>query len=159
MTQNAHEVMSHKLITVSSETSLLGTLEIMAEHRIRHLPVVDENLNVVGMVSQRDLSLSFLSSMDVDEVPIKLFMSAPVEYLDQQTSIRKVIFKMLEKKISCVVISGENKDAIGLITTDDLLWYLAHLLEDETEKNRSLWDIANLQTIGEVARRLSDIGI
>lgn len=159
MTLHAKDIMTKKLITVSGETSLVDTMSLMSERRIRHMPVVDEFSKVVGIVSQRDLQMSFPAIMNATEAPIKLFMTSPVKYLDQDTTLRKVIFRMLENKISCVVVGNDQADAVGIITTDDILWYFAELLNDENEKHRTFWDIAKLQTIGEVARRLADVGI
>ncbi len=152
----ALDIMTRNLITVSDETSLLKTLDLMSEHRIRHMPVVDKHLKVVGIVSQRDLHMSFPAIFDASEAPIKLFMTSPVKYLAQETPIRNVIFKLLENKISSVMVGNDQDDAVGIITTDDILWFFAEALKDESEKNRSFWDFASKQTIGELTRKLSD---
>ena len=49
------EIMSNKVISVPPTGSVQSSLEIMTEHHIRHLPVVDENGIVLGMVSIGDL--------------------------------------------------------------------------------------------------------
>lgn len=159
MNQEARDIMTKKLITVSSETSLLNTINLMSERRIRHMPVVDEFSKIVGIVSQRDLNMSLPAILDTSKAPIKLFMNSPVQYIEQSTPIRKVIFKMLEDKISCVIVGNDQNDAVGIITTDDLLWHLAEMLNTKNENHRSLWDVAHLQTIGELASKLSDVGI
>jgi len=151
MSQAAHDVMSKKLITIAMGTTASRALQIMEQYRIRHLPVVDQKSVVVGVVTKQDL-------IDGD-LFVELFMSSPVEYMDQDTTLQRVIFKMLEKKISCILVGNDEDDAVGIVTTSDLLWYLAYLLGKETEKHQTLWNIVNLRTIGEVARSLSDIGI
>lgn len=159
MTLYAKDIMSKKLITVSAETTLNETMDLMSEKRIRHMPVVDENLTVIGIVSQRDLSMSFPAIMNATGAPIKHFMTTPVKYMDESTPVRSLIFKMLENKISCVIVGNDQENAVGIITTDDLLWYFAELLKNDSEKHRSFFDITSLQTIGEVANKLSNIGI
>ncbi|CAN4122862.1 unnamed protein product [Withania somnifera] len=42
-----------KLITVTSDTNILQAMQLMTEHHIRHVPVIDEK--VVGMVSVADI--------------------------------------------------------------------------------------------------------
>ncbi len=56
----AAEVMSAPVITVGPEASLGEAARIMHEHRIKRLPVVDENGRVLGIVSRRDLLRVFL---------------------------------------------------------------------------------------------------
>ena len=48
------EIMSSNVITVVPTDSLQNALEVMTEHHIRHLPIVD-NTTVVGVVSIGDL--------------------------------------------------------------------------------------------------------
>ena len=48
------DIMSAQVITVSPDTPLETCMQLMTEHRIRHLPVV-EDARVTGMVSIGDL--------------------------------------------------------------------------------------------------------
>ncbi len=152
MNQSAHNIMSSQLVTVPAGTSASEALNLMQEKGIRHLPVINQLSEIMGIVSQNDLG--------TNHSPVESFIKAPVEYLEQTTSLRGILLKMLEKRISCVLVLGSDKEKIiGIITTDDILWYFASLLDNNTNKKRSLWDIVNLQTIGDVIRSLSDIGI
>lgn len=49
------EVMSAPAITVSADTPLTGVFLIFAEHGINHLPVVDDDNRLVGIVTRLDL--------------------------------------------------------------------------------------------------------
>lgn len=44
-----------RLITVSKQTSITECMDAMTEHRIRHLPVVDDAFRVEGMISIGDV--------------------------------------------------------------------------------------------------------
>jgi len=49
------EIMAHPVICVSMHANVDEAMAIMSEHNIRHLPVVDDYKDVVGVVSMRDL--------------------------------------------------------------------------------------------------------
>jgi CBS domain-containing protein len=49
------EIMSSPLVYVTPETSVDECMAVMTERRIRHLPVLDENRDVVGVISIGDL--------------------------------------------------------------------------------------------------------
>ena len=49
------EVMSSPLVYVTPETSLDECMAVVTERRIRHLPVLDDNRDVLGIVSIGDL--------------------------------------------------------------------------------------------------------
>ncbi len=48
------EIMSSPLITVSQESTLQECSKLMREHHIHHLPVTNENEELVGMISATD---------------------------------------------------------------------------------------------------------
>ena len=54
------EIMSSNVITVVPTDSVQNALEVMTEHHIRHLPIVD-NTTVVGVVSIGDLVKDVIS--------------------------------------------------------------------------------------------------
>ena len=53
----ASEVSSRELVTVQPESNLSDALQLMARYQVRRLPVVDENEQLVGVVSQADVAL------------------------------------------------------------------------------------------------------
>lgn len=148
------QIMAKNMITVPVGTTLFEAYELMDEKRVRHLPVVDAQNNIVGVLSQRDLS-ALPNSM---KMPVEYLMSSPVQFVSQDLPIRRAIFEMLQSKISSLLIADENDVAVGIVTTDDLLWFLSHLLENETEAP-NLFSARTRQTIGEVANKLSQMGI
>ena len=154
MITRVKKVMTRKLMTVPVGTSLFDANQLMQEKRIRHLPVIDIMDDVIGVLSHRDLG-AFPESKNIR---VEMMMSAPVEYVDKNMPLRKAILMMLEKKISCLLIADENEDAVGIVTTDDLLWQLAQILASE-EEERPLLTAMDRQTIGQVANTLSNMGI
>lgn len=49
------DIMTTKLLTVTSEMTVLNAMKIVTEHRCRHLPVVENN-QLLGMISIGDLT-------------------------------------------------------------------------------------------------------
>jgi len=58
-----HDVMSRKLICCTRNTPISKAQEVMAQHEIRHLPII-ENGVAVGMISSRDILAHQLSSVE-----------------------------------------------------------------------------------------------
>ena len=50
-----HEIMTERVICATLEMSMEEAMAIMTEHQIRHLPILDDFKDVVGIVSMRDL--------------------------------------------------------------------------------------------------------
>ncbi len=51
------EIMSSKVVTIHPDQTVEEAMEVMNNHRIRHLPVVEDNNSqkVIGMIAQRDV--------------------------------------------------------------------------------------------------------
>ena len=63
------EVMTDKLITISPKTGLDECMQLMTDHRIRHLPIIDNN-KVVGLISIGDVVREMLvqQKVQIDEL-------------------------------------------------------------------------------------------
>ena len=63
------EVMTDNLITISPKTGLDECMQLMTDHRIRHLPIVD-NTKVVGLISIGDVVREMIvqQKVQIDEL-------------------------------------------------------------------------------------------
>ena len=59
------EIMSHHLVCVTSRDTVDECMRLMTEHRIRHLPVM-ENSDLVGMISLGDLVKCIIDSQQAE---------------------------------------------------------------------------------------------
>lgn len=150
-------IMSTSLKTIKAGATLQEAHNLMQEFRIRHLPVLNAIGEISGILTYREL----LADKSVLKMPVEYFMSFPVESINVDTSLRTTALKMLEKKLSAFLISDDNDQIVGIITTDDLLWHLASHLENDSSAETSppLSRLGLQTTVGEIARMLSQAGI
>jgi CBS domain-containing protein len=50
----AHQIMTHKVLTVTTDTAIVDAANVMLQNHISGLPVINEGGNLVGVVSQSD---------------------------------------------------------------------------------------------------------
>lgn len=149
-------LMTKSLITVPLDMSLQEASILMKMRNIRHLPVVDENDGIVGIFSSKDFPLL----ADHHEMTVEFFMSSPAIYVYERSSIKETIKKMLEAKISSVLVADDTENAVGIITTEDLLKFLLANLENEPVEEKSYLNrLLDMQTLGQVAQQISLAGI
>ncbi|MEW6615493.1 MAG: CBS domain-containing protein [Thermodesulfobacteriota bacterium] len=123
------DIMSEEVITLEVDEELSLADDIMQLGRIRHLPVV-ENGKLVGIISQRDLFKSSLASVMgfgekakrdfLKTVAVKEVMVKKVITISPDADIKEAGRIMLEKKIGCLPVVGNDK-LVGLITETDIL--------------------------------------
>lgn len=110
--------MVRKLVTISSDTSILKAMEVMRKNSIRHLPVVDEE-DFVGFVTEGDLRQASLLSM-VEQVSIKEVMIKDPVTVSPDASLEKAAKLIISHKIGGLpVVHG--KKLVGIITIIDIL--------------------------------------
>lgn len=144
------------VITIAKGSTMKEARELMKERRIRHLPVVGSDGGILGILSHRDMT----DLEDLQNYPVELLASKPVIYVVNTTPLQTVALKMIEEKISSVLLTDEQKNVTGIITTDDLLYQLALILKDRPEESSRPWTGSDsLVTAGEFFRKLADIGI
>lgn len=133
MTQSplrVRDVMTEDVVTIRRNDKLLVADDVMRLGRIRHLPVLDENEKLVGIVSQRDLFHSGLmkalgygahaQQKNLDMVVVKEAMKTEVTTIAPDASLREAATLMLERKIGCLVVV-EQERLVGLLTEADFV--------------------------------------
>jgi acetoin utilization protein AcuB len=113
--------------SIGVEQTLAHAHEVLRQHHIRHLPVL-EGGKLVGMLTQRDLALvETLKDVDPRNVKVEDAMSTEVYTVSPDAALDEVVGEMAEKKYgSAVVVS--NQKVVGIFTTVDVCAALADLL-------------------------------
>ncbi len=128
--------MTKEVITASPDTSVVKANKMMKEHNIRRLPVVDDQMHVVGIVSARDIkdaTPSQATSLDMREVlyllselKLKSIMSVAPVCVGPNDSIEKVAILMEEKGYGGFPVT-ENDKLVGVISDHDIFKVLISL--------------------------------
>jgi len=133
------EIMRREVVTVTVGEKLDLTQDIMNLGRVRHLPVLDDEQRVIGVVSHRDVLAAaltqvlhfdakarrtFLRSIEVGEVMAKDPVTVGPDAL-----LGAVAEIFIERKIGCVPVVAVNGELLGIVTESDLL-AAAYLFEE-----------------------------
>ena len=123
-------------LMVAPDTSVMKASQMMKENSIRHLPVVTENEELVGIVSDRDLkeaSPSKATTLDVhelyyllSELKIKDIMTRGVMFIKPRDTVEKAAVVMLEKKIDALPVVDEGK-VVGILSQGDVFKVLTSI--------------------------------
>ncbi|MFC1859317.1 CBS domain-containing protein [Thermodesulfobacteriota bacterium] len=128
--------MTKKVITVEKDADILEAREIMAKHRIRHLPVVAQDNLLLGIVSDRDVRsvLPFGVSQDseewkkssqlkVEEIMTKDPVTVPMTY-----TLQDALLLIQKKHVGAFPVVDENNRLKGIISVRDLLRAFTNVL-------------------------------
>ncbi len=115
------ERMTPNPITIGQEATVQQALEIIEGRNLRHLPVLDDEENLVGIVSEKDLLRAESQS------PIEEVMSRDVVTITEYTALEEAARIMADHKISGLPVMRGGK-LVGIITETDLFKIFLELL-------------------------------
>lgn len=130
------EIMTREPYTLSPDDNLATARQMLAEHHIRHIPIISTDGNLIGMVSQRDvlaagdtnvLNEAGEGSRD-SYVALSSIMTAPVQTADESSSLRGAAMHLLKHKLGCLPVLRSGK-LIGIITDSDFVAIAVNLME------------------------------
>ena len=126
------DLMSRQVLTIGTSDSCLEAVGRMHRARIRHLPVVNREGMLVGVVTDRDLRHHLFSpavykdlgatavEVLLKAVPVAQIMSAPAISVNPEDELMDVARLMLEEKVGSLP-AVEGGRVVGIITETDLL--------------------------------------
>jgi acetoin utilization protein AcuB len=135
--QIAQEVVKSPYV-IHAHQDITEAWDYMKKCQIRHLPVYRGD-EIVGIISDRDLrSVTALKSKY--KLLVEDVMKTDVYLVERHTPIRKVAQYMADHKIGSALIVDQKEHLIGIFTTSDALYLLAHILEDSERSGLVLSD-------------------
>ena len=108
---NLDVVMSTDLITVAPEDSLRSVRTIMNDKRIRHLPVVNKDEELVGLITQTDVLAATDSILRDDDsrlhakdIKVADVMVRDLATIDEHATLRQAALFLEKHKIGCLPV-------------------------------------------------------
>lgn len=127
---SVEDIMQKDPIKVKVTDSIDEAAGLLADYNIRHLPVVDDNGDIQGVISDRDLlsAVLRLSPTKIREHventwnknQVSTVMTKIPETIEPETTLAEAGMILFENKISCLPVVEGNR-LIGIITDSDFV--------------------------------------
>ncbi|WP_010532357.1 acetoin utilization AcuB family protein [Lentibacillus jeotgali] len=126
------EVMTTEVTTLPPTATIAEALQLLQKYHIRHIPIVDNKKQVIGIVSDRDVRDASPSIFD-DHIEhqalnneIHTIMSHPVTTVHPLDFIEEIAQVFYNEEFACLPVVRDNQ-LIGVITEKDMLYTLIQL--------------------------------
>lgn len=128
------DLMTADVKTVKAADSVSAAQDLMNEHNFRHVPVVDEEGLLIGLVTERDLlRRAHLAQEDLPlnvrqdvlhAVRVSQIMTEEIETIGADALARTAAETLLETKYGCLPVVDEGY-LIGILTEADFVRHVA----------------------------------
>lgn len=125
------DLMTAPVVSLFGSHTLPLAEDIMAFKNVRHLPVIDEQGRLVGLVTHRDLlraQISTLSGLSREarramqaDVRVEQIMTTGVQAIDAELPAADAGKLLLEHHFGCLPVVDADRRLIGIITERDFL--------------------------------------
>ena len=122
------EVMTENPVRLEPDDAIWEAEELMNQHDIRQLPVVEEN-ELVGIITDRDIR-SFLSGKlfgtpedreKAMNTKIATVMTTKPISLSPDDDLREAVELLIEEKVGGIPVVDEEEGLVGIVTQLDIL--------------------------------------
>ncbi|MBI4851636.1 MAG: CBS domain-containing protein [Acidobacteria bacterium] len=110
-----------KLFTIKETSNILDAARLMVKRKIGALPVTNQQGNIIGIFTERDLLKRVVASeLDVKNTLVSQVMTTKLVMASADETPMYCLRKMKEKKFRHMLIA-EGKQIIGIVSQRDLI--------------------------------------
>ena len=124
--------MTRKVITIDPEAGILEAQDLMTRHRIRHLPVIDADNKVIGIITDRDIRSAapyeLIKHHHMPSEPekpmtikVKEIMTADPIVISSFYTIQDALLLIQREKVGAFPVVDEEGKLKGILSVRDLL--------------------------------------
>lgn len=126
------EVMSRDVKTLNPHHSMRKVMEALKENRISGIPVVDEQKNIVGLVSTEDL-IKCLANQDVDK-PVSDYMTSGLVTVNAFDHLTEALKLFAKTGLGRLPVLNDKSELVGILTKGDVTYGLLRALERDYQE-------------------------
>ena len=124
--------MTRKVITVDPDNTVFEAQELMANNHVRHLPVIDANQHLIGIVTDRDIrsampyhfikdSCSVEQREEICALTVKDIMTENPITVSPTYTIQDALLMIQNSKVGALPVVEDDGKLSGILSVRDLL--------------------------------------
>lgn len=114
------DLMKGDVLCITAQTTVAEAAAIMRDEQIGFLPVCDEARNVIGTLTDRDITVRVVAEYEPTDQSVELFMSTDVVTCRSDDDLAIAQDLMGEMQVSRIVCLDEDGELDGVISLSDI---------------------------------------
>ena len=119
----AKEIMTKQVISVRKDTPVSEAIELLWKNNITGVPVVDDDMTLVGVLTEKDVLTLFWAHEDQKNETVSSFMTQPAVHFDENDTLASVCECLMNYPLRRVPVTSEDK-VVGIVSRADMIGYI-----------------------------------
>jgi CBS domain-containing protein len=130
------DVMTKKVMCIKKDTSVRDAIRLMAEKNITGIPVVEDDMTLLGIISEQDVLRLLHTFQEENDKLVSDFMTQPAIHFDESESLMDVCACLKDNSIRRVPVTSKGK-VVGVVTRSDILRCILGLWKESAVQSAS----------------------
>ena len=130
----AKDIMTEDIISVRKDTPVYEAVELMAKHGISGMPVVEDDMTLVGILTEKDVLRLFYADEAEKNKTVEDFMTRPAVHYNENDSLRTICDFMMINYFRRVPVTSKGGKVVGIISRPDVIEHILQLKRGSTAK-------------------------
>ncbi|WOJ93113.1 CBS domain-containing protein [Congregibacter variabilis] len=114
-------IMTARVFCVDATQSLGDAAHLMYERNCGSAPVVDDKDHIVGMVTDRDITMAaYMNGGSLNSIPVSLAQSQPIVCCKSDDEISDVQHLMQMNQVHRIPVINDDGQPIGIVSLNDI---------------------------------------
>jgi len=118
------DVMTKDVVSVKKDTPIYEAMEIMRKKDITGMPVIEDDMTLVGVITEKDVLRLFYAEEDEKNQTVGFFMTRPAVSYRKSENLRSVCDFMMINYFRRVPVVSKKRKLVGIISRPDIIDYI-----------------------------------
>jgi CBS domain-containing protein len=125
----AKNIMTKEVICINKDTPVIDAIRLMSKNNITGIPVVKDDMTLVGILSEQDVLRLFHTFEDEKNRTANDFMTQPAIHFEENEMLLDVCYCLRDNSIRRVPVTSNGK-VVGVISRSDILKCILQLWDE-----------------------------
>ncbi len=126
----ARDVMSANVISVKKDAPIFEAVELLVNNNISGLPVVEDDMTLAGILSEKDVVELFYDSQQAGNKTVNDYMTYPAVHFEENNALSNVCDFLGKNIFRRVPVTSDGK-LVGIISIRDILNTVLQLRQEQ----------------------------
>ena len=126
----AKDIMTRNVVCIKKNIPVVDAIRLMSKHNITGIPVVEDDMTLIGILSEQDVLRLFHTYEDEKDRTVNDFMTQPAIHFEEEERLLDICYCLRDNSIRRVPVTSNGK-VVGVISRSDILKCILQLCDKD----------------------------